>query len=214
MIDFLPQLLILFILLFVIGLIDNLFSISASLDGSASQALFGASKICSVVFGTVVSILACTILHAIFRPFHSPFTSTLTMLIIEGYTRSLQYIERRLTIWWVRHPETALKEHMQAVSNLLLNHTTDLKAYGELSEPQSHHVTAYGNIMSQTYDDSLLDDGLSALKEMLQVARWKKASAQAMMKLVAYLFTPAASHRSAMTAAKCILDYKLSGPGK
>jgi hypothetical protein len=214
MIDFLPQLLIVSILLFVIGLIDNLFSISASLDGSASQALFTASKVCSVVFGTVVSILVCTILHAIFRPFHSPFASTLTKLIIEGYMRSLQDAQRRLVVLWVRLPETSLKEHIWTVSVWMLTHITVLKSYGELSTPQSHHVTAYGNIMSQTYDNSLLDDGLSILKEMLQLARQKKASAQSMMKLVAYLFTPAASHRSAMTAAKSVLDYKLSGPSK
>jgi hypothetical protein len=64
--------------------------------------------------------------------------------------------------------------------------------------------------MTQTYDDNLLDDGSSALKAILQVTpkAGEKASAQSMMSLVAYMFTPAASRRSAMTAARAIHDYK------
>jgi hypothetical protein len=65
--------------------------------------------------------------------------------------------------------------------------------------------------MSQTYDDNLLDDASSALKAILQVTpvAGDKASAQLMMELVAYLFTPAASRLSAMTAARAIHDYKI-----
>jgi hypothetical protein len=214
MIEFLPQLLIVSILLFVIGLIDNLFSISVSLDGSASQALFTASKACSAVFGTVVFILACTILHAIFRPLHSPFASTLTKLIIQGYMHALRGLRHGLNILWLGLPETALTNRIGTVSARMLTHIIHLEAYGDVSTPQSHHITAYGNLMSQTYDESLLDDGLSALKEMLQLAAQGKTSARSMMELVAYLFTPAASRRSAMTAARSILDYRLSGPGK
>jgi hypothetical protein len=95
-IDFLPQLLIVSILLFVAGLIDNLFSISASLDGAASRFLFTASGVCSVVFGIVVFILACTIVHGIFQPLNSPFTSTLTNLIIKGYMHCLAVLHRQL----------------------------------------------------------------------------------------------------------------------
>jgi hypothetical protein len=92
-IDFLPQLLIVSILLFVAGLVDSLFSISASLDGTASRTLFTASEVCSVVFGTVIFILACTILHAIFQSLHSSFTSTFTNLLIQGYTRCMRVLQ-------------------------------------------------------------------------------------------------------------------------
>jgi hypothetical protein len=69
--------------------------------------------------------------------------------------------------------------------------------------------------MSQTYDNILLDDGSSILKAILQVTPnvGEKASAQSMIELVAYLFTPAASRRSAMTAARAIHDYEPSESG-
>jgi hypothetical protein len=218
-IDFLPQLLIVSILLFVIGLIDNLFSISASLDGWSSWSLFTASKVCSVVFGTVVISLAGTIVHATFRPLHSPFASTLTSLIIRGYMRCLYAIYLGFRTLYLRaadDPGSRLERHTRSISKRLEAHMTHLRAYGNTSEIHLHHITAYHSIMSQTYDDNLLDDGSSALKAILQVTPevGEKASAQSMMELVAYLFTPVASRRSAMTAARAIHDYKPSGPGK
>jgi hypothetical protein len=216
-IDFLPQLLIVSILLFVAGLVDNLFSVSASLDGWASHSLFTASKVCSVVFGIVVLILACTILHAIFRPLHSPFASTLTNVIIEGYIGCLHVLYSGfLALYWRAPSRSLLNRLADTVTDQLYDHSTHLRVYGNVSEIQTHHITAYHSIMSQTYDDNLLDDGSSALKAILQVTPdvGKKASAQSMMELVAYLFTPAASRRSAVTAARAIHDYKPSGPGK
>jgi hypothetical protein len=216
-IDFLPQLLIVSILLFVIGLIDNLFSISASLDGWSSWALFTASKVCSVVFGAAVISLAGTIVHAIFRPLHSPFASTLTNLIIRGYMRSLHIISREShTLYLHAAYNSPLERHTKNICDRLNAHITHLRAYGNTSEIQTHHITAYHNIMSQTYDDNLLDDGSSALKAILQVTPdvGEEGSAKLMIELVAYLFTPAASRRSAMTAARAIHDYKPSEPGK
>ena len=91
-----------------------------------------------------------------------------------------------------------------------------LYEYGKVGDIQAHHVMAYHSIMSQTYDDNLLDDGSTALKAILQVTPkvGEKASAQSMMELVAYLFTPAASRRSALTAVNAIHDYKPSRYGK
>jgi hypothetical protein len=201
----------------VAGLVDNLFSVSASLDGWAAHSLFTASKVCSVVFGTVVLILACTILHGIVRPLHSPFASTLTSLIIDGYMRCLHVIYRGfLTLYERASYNSPLEHHTKNISDWLDAHITNLRAYGNTSEIQFHHITAYHSIMTQTYDDNLLDDGSSALKGILQVTPdvGEKASAQSMMELVGYMFTPAASRRSAMTAARVIHDYKLSEPGE
>jgi hypothetical protein len=216
-IDFLPQLLIVSILLFVVGLIDNLFSISTSLDGWSSWSLFTASKVCSVVFGTVVLILACTILHAIVRPLHSPFAFTLTSLIVDGYMRCLHGLYLAFnTLYQRASRRSPLERHAKNIRDRIGAHITHLRAYGNTSKIQSQHITAYHSIMSQTYDDNLLDDGSSALKAILQATPGvgEKASAQSMMELVAYMFTPAASRRSAMTAARAIYDYKPSRRGK
>jgi hypothetical protein len=216
-IDFLPRLLIVSILLFVAGLVDNLFSVSASLDGWASHTLFTASKVCSVVFGTVVIILACTILHAIVRPLHSPFASTFTSLITDGYMCCLHVIYRGLDALYRRtRSGSPLERHAWNVRDRVNAHLTHLRTYGNTSKIQTYHITAYHSIMSQTYNDSLLDDGSSALKAILQVtlkAR-QKALAQSMMELMTYLFTPTASRRSAMTAARAIQSYETSEPGK
>jgi hypothetical protein len=217
-IDFLPQLLIISILLFVIGLIDNLFSVSASLDGAASRFLFTASGVCSLVFGTVVFALGCTILHGILRRLHSPFASTLTDFIIEGYMRGLDVLSHGLRALYFRLRNSALAPHIGSAYERVKAHIMHVRAYGilDLSEVENHHIKAYHNIMSQTYDDNLLDDGSSALKAILQVTPvvGEKASSQSMMDLVAYLFTPAASRRSAMTAARAVHDYKPSRQGK
>jgi hypothetical protein len=201
----------------VAGLVDNLFSISASLNGWASQSLFTASKVCSVVFGTVVLILACAILHAIVRPLHSPFASTLTGLIIDGYMRCLRVIYHGFhVLYWYAPYKSPLERHTGNVRDRVNSHITHLRAYGNTSEIQTHDITAYHSIMTQTYDDNLLNDGSSALKAILQLTPevGEKGSAKSMIELVAYLFTPAASRRSAMTAARAIHDYKPSRPGK
>jgi hypothetical protein len=208
--DFLPQLLIVSILLFVAGLIDNLFSISASLDGWASQSLFTASKVCSVVFGIVVFVLACTIVHAIFRPLHSPFSSTLTGTINTVCIWSMEHVlHPGLRALYLRLSDP-LDDYIWNLRDWVGNQIGHLQAYKNTSEIRSQHITAYHSIMSQTYDDNLLDDGSSALKAILQVTpdTRDKALASSMMELVAYLFTPAASRRSAMTAARAIHDYK------
>jgi hypothetical protein len=175
-----------------------------------------ASKVCSVVFGTVVVTLGCTILHAIFRPLHSLFASTLTNLIIEGYMCGLRRLYYGLVALHWGLPTCALRRHVGSVSDGIYSHIMHLRAYRNVSNIQIHHVKAYHSIMSQTYDDSLLDDGSSALKAVLQVtpSLKEKALASSMMELVAYLFSPVASRRSAMTAARAIHDYKPSRPGK
>jgi hypothetical protein len=215
-IDFLPQLLIISILLFVAGLTDNLFSISASLDGWASQSLFTASKVCSVVFGTVVFILACTILHAIFWPLHSPFPSTLTNIINIGCIWSMGHVlipGLYILYRWLPKP---LDHYIWRVRDWVEDHKIGLQTYTDTSRIRNRHITAYHNIMSQTFDDNLLDDGSSALMAMLEAnpARDDNALAEYMMQLVAYLCTPVASSRSAMTAARAIYDYNPWGPGK
>jgi hypothetical protein len=221
-IDFLPQLLIISILLFVAGLVDSLFSISASLDGWASHSLFTASKVCSVVFGTVVFILACAIIHATFRPLHSPFASTLTDLIHRGYLWSFQYLlYPLLNTLYERFSFISPEGYVWHILRRITNHIDDLQSYRNVSAIQRHHATAYHNIMSQTYDDSLLDDGMSVLKAMMESipsprfeSFGRKSSAESMIGLLDYLFSPAASRRSGITAAVAIIDYKPFVPGK
>jgi hypothetical protein len=98
-------------------------------------------------------------------------------------------------------------------------HIKYLQGYLYVSEIQSYHATAYHGIMSQTYDDSLLDEGTSTLNAMMECIPklsdlGKKISAEAMMRSLASLFSPTASRRSVITAAIAIIDYKPSAPGK
>jgi hypothetical protein len=65
--------------------------------------------------------------------------------------------------------------------------------------------------MSQTYDDSLLDDGSSGLEQMLDITlSQKKASQEAMIQLLVYLLSPTASRRSALTTIDVIHKYGTS----
>jgi hypothetical protein len=98
-------------------------------------------------------------------------------------------------------------------------HIVYLRGYLYVSEIQSYHAIAYHGIMSQTYDDSLLDNGTSTLNAMMECIPKlsdleKKNSAEAMMKSLCSLFSPTASRRSVTTAAIAIIDYKPSALGK
>jgi hypothetical protein len=134
--------------------------------------------------------------------------------------RCFDVLQRRLyyALYYRSRGGSTLERHLWTAYHGANNHLEYLQANGNLnvSKIQTHHITAYHSIMTQTYDDNLLDDGSSALKAILQVTPYvgEKASAQSMMELVAYLFTPAASRRSAMTAARAIHDYKSLEPSK
>jgi hypothetical protein len=100
-------------------------------------------------------------------------------------------------------------------------HINNLRSYTNVSGIQHHHVTAYHSIMSQTYDDNLLDDGTSTLRGFLEsIPKFqfedfgRKDAAESMIRLLEYLFSPTASRRSVITAAVAIIDYKPSAPGK
>jgi hypothetical protein len=93
------------------------------------------------------------------------------------------------------------------------------QSYLYVSGIQHHHIKAYHNIMSQTYDDSLLDDGISTLNAMMESIpklsdSEKKSSAESAIRMLVYLLSPTASRRSFVTAAAAIIDYKPSAPGK
>jgi hypothetical protein len=174
-----------------------------------------------VVFGIVVFILASTILHAIFRPLHSPFTSTLTDIVHKGYIWSMQHVLiSRIMPIYVR-PSTSDNGYVSKVYHWMRAHIDNLQVYTNVSVIQHHHVTAYHSIMSQTYDDILLDDGTSTLREILEsIPKFqakdlgRKDAAESMIRLLDYFFSPTASRRSVFTAAGAIIDYKPSTPGK
>jgi hypothetical protein len=129
---------------------------------------------------------------------------------------ALHILYRGLDALYWHLPPSVLDNRLQTAYNAIQTRIMYLRGYRTASKIQAHHVTAYHNIMSQTYDDNLLDDGSSILKAILQATpnAGEKVLASSMMELVAYLFTPAASRRSAMTAARVIHDYKPSGPGE
>jgi hypothetical protein len=117
---------------------------------------------------------------------------------------SLYALSHGFHVLWLCTPiDSSLEWHALNIRDRVRAHITHLREYGKVDKIQTYHLIAYHSIMTQTYDDNLLDDGSSALKAILQFTPvvGEKASAQSMMELVAYLFTPAASRRSAMTAA-------------
>jgi hypothetical protein len=124
-------------------------------------------------------------------------------------------VSREILALYHRLPRSALKDQVWTAHYRLKSHIMHLRLYANVSGIHRYHVTAYHSIMSQTYDDALLDDG-TFLRAILQATPGvrEKALAMSMMELVAYLFTPAASRRSPMTAARAIRDYEPSASGK
>jgi hypothetical protein len=78
--EFIPLTLILSILLFISGLIDQLFSSAQQLLGPPSAAIHTAAVLGSAAFGVVVSIIGGTIAHSHLFGANSPFQTLLSRI--------------------------------------------------------------------------------------------------------------------------------------
>jgi hypothetical protein len=222
--EYIPQLVIISIFLFVAGLLDNLFAISRQLDGVASTSLSAASKVCSAVFALVIIILASTIIYTSINPDSSPFRSKIARLI----TRLYQTIWRvallgMIGILRLGFPEDIVHDDALQVGFLFSRQGWTLWAFkryltftrwldsmdqvdGTRAGLSNDNIVTYLSITSQTFDDSLLDDALSALENMFFHARVRflQGSVQEPWTLLEYLLSPQASRRSIVTVASAI----------
>jgi hypothetical protein len=224
-IESIPQVLILSILLFVLGLLDSLFSVSTQLDVNHSSftAMVSASTLCTAVFVGVILILIGTIVHYVVHPHNSPFpskhavfTASLCSLVHCAWLSTLfpllKWAMERFRIALCRKRNYSCADSTSsdwAISSSEENensladtsHTTE-----DLSKLSRVNALVYASILTRTYDDALIDIASSALGETLKcIVRWQSTKhTESMRQLLCFLLSPRASHRSVITAAGAI----------
>jgi uncharacterized membrane protein YdcZ (DUF606 family) len=224
-IEAIPQLLIFSIFLFVAGLIDKLFSLSVQLQGEAFRLIVVASSFCALVFAFVVGVLLFTIIQSVLRPETSPFHSRAA----EWITSLRWYIHRRvleasvvivrkivpaseLGISWQQSSYIPGKPLWMGLAISLyhasVNSLSTMQGARENpSENSSMIIEAFYSILSETYDDELLDNSSSVLSGILRqewVNRPVADRVKEMVLTLEYLASPQASRRSILTVARVL----------
>jgi hypothetical protein len=176
--------LIISIIAFIIGLIDSLFAGAAQLDDHGASALGKRGSIaCTIIFAIAVMILFGTLLYSVLRPRTSPFQSTVATLI-PAFFSFLFRVFRRL-------------------SRRIASATED-EVVGDISSSSIH---AYHAILSETYDDEMVDDASSALQGILssnvatRTFNTHMKYKEKINDLLRHLLSPRASRRSFHTAS-------------
>jgi hypothetical protein len=234
MLDVIPHVLIISISLFVIGLLDNLFTTSMELDGQASVFIRRAAIICSAAFGIVVAVVFATILHALIAGEMSPFYSgisrslslafhiakrspALTFHIAKRAPSLMFHIAKRpfiIGLVWLIHPFFRIERPGRRFSGPFFRFYSRLLHYANTSgrrrkRPNGHtklNEVAYAQIMLETYDDKLLNDACAALSSIINIQA-KETTGEDIdrnIRVMQFLLSPLASSRSSLAAASLL----------
>jgi hypothetical protein len=233
MIEIVPQLLIISIFLFAAGLIDSLFAISTQLDGNASIAMFLSASLCSFIFAVVILILFGTTIHSVLQPHSSPFPSKIARIISGIHSHARRYTTQIVAVFARRPVPSGDSEHSLQTLDFGIAYwkgginpsatrrvspmAPSNSSADNLSVISSSTLGVYHRIMSQTYDDELLDDASSALANILRrysftpdartIMMDSDQSRESVIGLLKYLLSPRASRRSLLTAAVAICHF-------
>jgi hypothetical protein len=229
-IEAIPQILIVSIMLFVAGLIDNLFAVANQLQGQSASLLLLTAKLCTFVFTLVIAALLLTTVHAALKPHTSPFRSKVATLMSDAMQSVRTYIEAIVEsaspafkfhppfnhsnavipqgkgtasriAHWVRRRYQRYKASLERLRSFSLE--------DDPKKISPSNILAYYSILSSTYDDEMLDDASSALSKILDNVSSSLGLTLArdrnqMVELLEYLLSPRASRRSVVTAANAI----------
>lgn len=223
-VDLLPQLLILPIVLFVVGLLDNIMSACVPLSQPFMPVFVAGILSCISVIAVAVYAL-WTVLHGCRYPDTSPFQSTLSRSLAQSSaviygSRIYRLVKSTILKLWRRlllrtgivSPPTPLRTS----SGLLYysNHyrrasQAELDQRMPLIKPKQHE--AFYRTLLQTDEDDVLDEAaaaLSAIRELYRVKFWAYPYPDTPnsyeVQSLFHLLSPEASIRSNTTAAAFI----------
>jgi hypothetical protein len=213
-IEFVPQILIISISLFVIGLIDTLFSATFQLHGGAFESMVSASVLCALIFIAVLVMLLLTTMYTLRRPHTSPFRSKLSDTIRPVVTALLKYLSNVIVhvVPDVQHlPPSShyirwLKTIYQGLQAFMMQDDSVESNNEQLS---AFNVRAYHSILIRTYDDTLIDEATSALQAVAlpsysYTAHVWDPESNSILELLIYLLSPRASRRSILTTVEAV----------
>ncbi|KAJ7159309.1 hypothetical protein C8R43DRAFT_948240 [Mycena crocata] len=208
-IESLPQLLIIPVLLFILGLIDSLFSTALELS-SPPASIIATSSVSLLLIATVAGVMSFAVVDGTLHPTTSPFQSRLAYILNDSLVHHLQPLLLRIrnTVFSV------IRVSPPADQPVPFNPPQPLSAEA---------MQIYHEILQATRDDDILDEASAALFNIISQRTNSQAVSHRWFKRVPvdllpqecdtllHLLSPEASVRSHYTAAQVIVDVATSG---
>ncbi|KAJ7137007.1 hypothetical protein C8R44DRAFT_364587 [Mycena epipterygia] len=207
-IESLPQLLIIPVLLFIVGLVDSLFSTALQLAFPPVSILV-TSGISVALVASVAVLMGFTVVDGSIRPTTSPFQSTLA----RGLNVSLVQMTRSLTF---RARKTVLAAFRDQKS------TRRSPPFTQTPPLSSDSMNIYHEILQATRDDDILDEASAALFHVIRQRTNHQTTNRFFKRIpvdllpqesatLLHLLSPEASVRSNRTAAQVIVEIATTG---
>lgn len=216
-IDLLPQLLIIPVLLFVVGLLDNIISIAIPLS-RVFLPVFVAGLL-SCAFALVVAIYTgWTVIDGCLHPETSPFQSTVSRLmviygtrlhkaVLPAYSASMKHcrlLKRALLslITGSYSPSDQFGDSMEAGLLIVNPHGEDRTDDAPLA---THEIHAYHSVIQQTHEDDIVDQAAAVLLPIIRQREWKTCISLEELSSLCYMLSDEASIRTNITTAQYLV---------
>lgn len=216
-VELLPQLLIIPVLLFVAGLLDNILSSVIPLS-KVFLPIFIAALLSCVFALVVLTYTGWTVIHGCLYPETSPFQSTLSQLLaIHGtrlykaltsaYVASLEYSHswRSKLLTLTTGPHSQCDHSLSSVesgSSSMITSQGKIPAQASLA---THEIHAYHSAIQQTHEDDIVDQAAAVLDSILWHPVGNKIVSSEEMSSLCYMLSDGVSIRTNLTTARCLL---------
>lgn len=229
-IEILPQLLIVPVVLFVVGLLDNLISNTIPLSRDFAP-VFAAGVASSVFAVSVGGYTMWTVLHGCLFADLSPFQSTISIFFAKHSRQGIRVARQHIHRLWVycilpfdhlvhlcfgrRYTRKPDRTGLPTFLNLH-NGEADLMSstsYRSSTTIEDHEYEAFHVILQQTHEDDVLDQAVAAFASLIEQRHLHKGSIQSPLRAapyeiysLSYMLSDEASIRSNITAAGIIAE--------
>ncbi|KAJ7729996.1 hypothetical protein DFH07DRAFT_994336 [Mycena maculata] len=200
MIEALPPLLVVPVLLFIVGLLDTLYSSVLRLSSPPAPILV-VSGICLFFVVALVAFLAFALVDGSINPAKSPFQTTLSHILHAHLYPALSSLFSRLLPWL--KPGVSGSDR----TDLFSSANADSQVYELSSDAKIYH-----EVIQATHDDDILDHASAALFEVIRRSLHPVGYSPRIGRLadeehatLLHLLSPEATIRSSRTAAQVII---------
>lgn len=216
-IDLLPQLLIVPVLLFVVGLLDNIISIAIPIS-RVFLPVFVAGLL-SCAFALVVTIYTgWTVIDGCLHPETSPFQSTLSRLMVIYGTRLHSTVTSAYSAS-MKH----CRLWKQDLLSLITGSYSPSDQFGDSMEVgflpvisfgakemddaplATHEIHAYHSVIQQTHEDDIVDQAAAVLLPIIRQREWKAFISPEELSSLCYMLSDEASIRTNITTAQYLV---------
>ncbi|KAJ6624146.1 hypothetical protein B0H10DRAFT_2430961 [Mycena sp. CBHHK59/15] len=208
-IESLPQLLIIPVLLFILGLLDSLFSTILQLS-SPPISIIVTSSLSALLIAVVAALMGFAVIDGSIHPTTSPFQSRLAHVLHASLVGRLRPVLLRIR----KKAAAVLGPNTPPIRSLPLTSAPPLSL---------ESINIYHEVLQAARDDDILDQASAALLHVIGQRTYQQQSAHRFFKrrpvdllpqecsTLLHLLSPEASVRSHRTAAQVIVDVLTTG---